>query len=228
MATKRKIALFAAGGIFGLLLLAAAALVLFMDVNTLKPRLEAAVSDALGMEVRIGGRLRIGLFPGFHITAEDARIRNRGADVASAKKAFLEIGLLPLLHKEIRVVKIKMRQPRISIDQDRDGKFNFETPEGETGRKTAGGSKGMRFSLDVAKLSLADAALFYAEKKTGEALEAGVFNLEVSGLRFTGREKPDLPKHLSFSAELSCKEFRKGSLAVSDLNLRIEGEDGLY
>ena len=228
MANKRKIALFAAGGFFALLLLAAVALVLFVDVNTLKPRLETAFSDALGMEVRIGGRLGIGLFPGFHITAEDVRIRNRGADVASAKKAFLGIGLLPLLHKEIRVVKIKMRRPRISIAQDRDGKFNFETPEGETGRKTGEGSKGMRFSLDVAKLSLSDAALFYAEKKTGEVLEAGVFNLEVSGLRFTGRKDPDLPKHLSFAAELSCKEFRKGSLAVSDLKLRIEGEDGLY
>ncbi|HEY5461584.1 MAG TPA: hypothetical protein VIJ89_07540, partial [Deferrimonas sp.] len=61
MANKRKIALFAAGGIFGLLILAVVALVLFLDVNTLKPRLEAAFSDALGMEVRIGGRLGIGL-----------------------------------------------------------------------------------------------------------------------------------------------------------------------
>ncbi|MFA6149625.1 MAG: AsmA family protein [bacterium] len=228
MANKRKIALFAAGGIFALLILAAVALVLFVDVNTLKPRLEAAFSDALGMEVRIGGRLGIGLFPGFRITVEDLRIRNRGADVASAKKAFLGIELPPLLHKEIRVVKIKMREPRISIDQDRDGKFNFETPEGEAGRKTAEGAKGMRFSLDVAKISLSDAALFYAEKKTGEALEAGVFNLEVSRLQLTGEKSPDLPKHLSFAAEFACKEFRKGSLAVSDLKLRIEGKDGLY
>lgn len=228
MAGKRKIALFAAGGIFALLILAAVALVLLVDVNTLKPRLETAFSDALGMEVRIGGRLGIGLFPGFRITVEDLRIRNRGADVASAKKAFLGIELPPLLHKEIRVVKIKMREPRISIDQDRDGKFNFETPEGEAGRKTAEGAKGMRFSLDVAKLSLSDAALFYAEKKTGEALEAGVFNLEVSRLQLTGEKSPDLPKHLSFAAEFACKEFRKGSLAVSDLKLRIEGKDGLY
>lgn len=228
MANKRKIALFAAGGIFGLLILAVVALVLFLDVNTLKPRLEAAFSDALGMEVRIGGRLGIGLYPGFHITVEDVRIRNRGADVASAKKAFLEIELPPLLHKEIQVVKIKMRQPRISIDQDRDGKFNFESPEEEVGKKTTEGAKGMRFSLDVAKISLSDAALFYAENKTGKALEAGVFNLDMSRLQFTGRKNPDLPKHLSFAAEFACKEFRKGSLAVSDLKLRIEGKDGLY
>ena len=64
MANKRKIALFAAGGIVALLVLAAVALVLFVDVNAHKPWIEAAASDALGMEVRIGGRLGIGFFPG--------------------------------------------------------------------------------------------------------------------------------------------------------------------
>jgi uncharacterized protein involved in outer membrane biogenesis len=228
MTNKRKITLFAAGGLVALLLLTAVALVLFVDVNALKPRLEAAASDALGMEVRIGGRLGIGLFPGFHIVVADLRIRNRGADVASAKKTFLGIELLPLLHKEIRVVKIGMKQPRISIDQDREGKFNFETPEEDVGKKKAEEDKGTGFSLDVAKISLSDAALFYADKKTGEALEAGVFNLDVSRLQFTGGKTPDLPKHLSYTAEFSCKEFRKGSLAVSDLKLRIERKDGLY
>jgi uncharacterized protein involved in outer membrane biogenesis len=227
MANQRKIALFAAGGLFALLLLAAVALVLFVDVNAHKPRLEAAASDALGMEVRIGGRLGIGMFPGFHITVEDVRIRNRGADVASAEETVLGIELLPLLHKELRVVKVGMKRPRVSIEQDRDGKFNFERPEGEAGRKTSGEAKGTRFSLDVAKISLSDGVLFHADKKTGEVLEAGVFNLDVSRLRFTGGKNQDLLKNLSFSAEFGCKEFRKGSLAVSNLKLRIEGKDGV-
>ena len=228
MANKWKIALVAVGGLFALLLLAAVALVLFVDVNAQKPRLEAAASDALGMEVRIGGRLGIGLFPGFHITVEDVRIRNRGADVASAKETILGIEFLPLLHKELRIVKIGMKRPRISIEQDRDGKFNFETPEGEAGRKTAEETKGTRFSLDVTNISLSDGALFYADKKTGEVLEAGDFTLDVSRLRFTGGKNPDLRKNLSFAAEFACKEFRKGSLAVSNLKLRVEGKDGRY
>src|SRR3990172_8534422 len=183
MAEKRKIALFLAGGLFALLILAAVALVLFVDVNAHKPRLEAAASDALGMEVRIGGRLGIGLTPGLHLALEDVRIRNRGADVASAQETMLGIELLPLLHKEIRIVKIGMKRPRISIEQDRDGKFNFETPKEEAGKKTVEEAKGTRFSLDVAKISLSDGALFYADKKTGEVLEAGDFNLDVSRLR---------------------------------------------
>src|SRR3990170_1171931 len=149
MATKWKIALFAAGGLFALLLLAAVALLLLVDGNAHKPRLEAAASDALGMEVRIGGRMRIGLFPGFHVTLEDVRIRNRGADVASAMSTILGIELLPLLHKEVRIVRIGMKRPRISIEQDREGKFNFETPEEGAGKKAAEEAEGTRFSLNV-------------------------------------------------------------------------------
>jgi len=219
MASKRKIVLFAAGGIVALLVLAAVALVLFVDVNAHKPWLEAAASDALGMEVRIGGRLGIGFFPGFHVRLGDVRIRNRGLDVASAKETLLGIELLPLLHKEVRIVKIGMKQPRISIERDRDGKFNFEE------RKE---TKGTGFFLDAKKFSLSDGALYYTDKRTGEVLEAGDFNLDVSRLRFTGGKLPDhLLKNLSFTAEFACKEFRKGSLAVSNLKLRIEGKDGV-
>jgi len=228
MANQRKNALIAAGGFFALLILAAVSLVLFVDVNAHKPRLEAALSDALGMEVRIGGRLGVGLFPGFHITVEDVRIRNRGADVASAKQTFLGIGLSPLLHKEIRVVKIRDETaPDLHRSRPRR-KIQLRDTGGETGRKVSEGAEGMRFSLDVAKISLSDAALFYTDNNTGKALEAGVFNLEVSRLQFTGGKNADHPEHLSFAAEFACKEFRKGSLAVSDLKLRIEGKDGLY
>ena len=227
MAKYRKIALFVAGGLLAVLLLAAVALPLFVDVNAHKPWLEAAASDALGMEVRIGGRLGIGLFPGFHVKLKDVSIRNRGADVAFAKETILGIALLPLLHKEVRIVKIGMKRPRISIEQDSDGNFNFETPEEEAGTKPAEEAEGTRFSLDVKKISFSDGALFYADKKTGEVLEAGDFNLDVSKLRLSIRNSSDFLKRISFTAKFSCKEFRKGSLAVSNLKLRIEGKDGV-
>lgn len=224
MANKWKIALFAAGGLFALFVLAAVALVLFVDVNALKPRLEAAASDALGMDVRVGGRLGIGFFPGFHARLEEVRIRNRGADVASAEVATLGIELLPLLHREIRIVKVGMKRPRISIEQDADGKFNYETPE----RERPGEPEGTRVSMAVTNISLSDGAFFYTDRKTGDVLEAGDFTLEVSRLRFTGGKSPDLRGNLSFAAEFACKEFRKGSLAVSNLKLRVERKDGRY
>jgi len=177
--------------------------------------------------VRIGGRLGFGLFPGFHVSLKDVRVRNRGADVASAEKIRLGVALLPLLHKEVRIVKIGITRPRISIEQDRNGKFNFEPTGEKTGKKTAGEVLGTRISLDVTKISLSDGVLFFADKKTGEELEAGDFHLDVSRLRLTGGKDANLLKSLSFAAEFACKEFRKGSLVVSNLKIRIEGKGGV-
>src|SRR2546422_139692 len=93
MSRSLKRILFTIGGAVGLLVLAALALLLFVDVNRYKPRLEVAASEALGMDVRVGGRLGMGFFPGFHVTVEDGQILSeQGVAVASAKRASLWIG----------------------------------------------------------------------------------------------------------------------------------------
>jgi len=219
MSKSLKITLFAVSGLASLLVLVALALLLFVDANTYKPRLEAVASGALGMEVRVGGRLGIGFFPGLLVTLEDVHIRNQGAGVASAKEVRLGIDLLPLLQKEVRVGKIALKQPRISIERDRDGKFNFEKPEAAGGTLPA---------LDLAKFSLSNATLLYADKKSGEGFEAGDCNLDVRRLRLPGGESPDLMKHLSFTAVLICREIRTNDFTVSDLKFSADAKNGVF
>jgi uncharacterized protein involved in outer membrane biogenesis len=219
MSKSLKIILFAVGGIIGLLVLIAAAVPFFVDINSYKPRLEAAASGALGMEVSVGGRLGIGFFPGLLVTLEDVHIRNRGTDVAFAKEARLRIDLLPLLQKEVRIGKITLKRPRISIERDRDGKFNFEKPE--KGRETLP-------ALNLARVSLSGGALLYADKQSGEGFEAGDCSLDVRRLRLSDGKNPDLLKNLSFTAELACGEIRRSDLTVSDLKLSAEGKKGVF
>ncbi len=133
MSRSAKIILLALLGLVGLLGLVAAVLLFFVDANIYKTRMEAAASGVLGMEVSIEGRVGIGFLPGLLVTLEGVHIRNRAVDVAFAKEARLEIDLLPLLMKEVRVEKIELKSPRIIIERDRDGQFNFENPEAAAG-----------------------------------------------------------------------------------------------
>ncbi|MGB8273936.1 MAG: AsmA family protein [Alphaproteobacteria bacterium] len=217
--SKSKIILFAVSGFVALLVFGAAALLLFVDANAYKPRLEATASEALGMEVRVGGRMGIGFFPGLLVTLEDLHIRNRGADVASAKEATLGIDLLPLLQREVRVSKIALKHPKISIERDRDGRLNFAKPEAARGTLPA---------LDLEKVSLSDGTLLYADKQSGEGFEAEDCNLDVPRLRLSNRESPDLLKKLSFKAELACGEIRTTDFAASDLKISAEGKNGVF
>lgn len=219
MSKPLKIILFAVGGLVVLLVLVAVALLLFVDANAYKSRLEAAASEALGMEVRVGGRVGLGFFPGVDVTLQDVNIRNRGTDLASAKQASLGIDLLPLLQKEVRIGKIALKRPRISIERDSDGKFNFEKPEQAGGGSTA---------LDLAKVSLSDGTLLYRDKQSGEGLEAANCNLNARRLRLAEGKSSDFLKHLSFTAELACGEIRTKDFAVFDMKFSVAGKHGVF
>jgi AsmA protein len=100
---------FILGGLAGLLALIAVALLLFVDADSYRPRVESAASEASGMEVKVAGPMGIGLFPRLSVTLEDVHIRNRGSEIVTAKKATLGIRLLPLLHTEVRQASLKDR-----------------------------------------------------------------------------------------------------------------------
>jgi AsmA protein len=218
MSKPHKIILFAVGGFVGLLILVVVALLVFVDINIYKPQLEVAASRALGMEVHVGGRLGIGFFPGLHVTLQDVNIRNRGTDLASAKQASLGIDLLPLLYQEVRIGKIALNRPRISVERGSDGKFNFEKPEAARGGSTA---------LNLAKVSLSDGTLLYTDKQSGEGFEAVNCNLNARRLRLAEGKSSDLLKHLSFTADLACGEIRAKDFAVSDIKFSAAGKNGV-
>jgi uncharacterized protein involved in outer membrane biogenesis len=207
------------GVLIGLLVLAAISLFLFLDINAYKPRLEAAASDIMGMEVTAGGRLGISFFPGLLVTAEDMRIRNRGTDVATAKEARIGVDFLPLLHKEVRINRIALAHPSLSIEKGRDGKFNFE--KSEEGRRPSP-------SLNLAKVSFSDGTLRYADKRTGAKLELGDCSVDVSRLQLSGRESPGVMKNLSLAAELGCGALRTKEYAASDLKVSVAGQRGIF
>lgn len=208
-----------AGGVAVLLVIVLVAALLFVRANVSKPMIEAAASEAMGMEVTVGGRLATGIFPTLHVTLQDVRIRNRGADVATTEEARIWIDFLPLLRKEVRIGKIALSHARISIERNRDGNFNFEKPE------VAGVALP---ALDLASVSLSDSTLQYVNMQSGETFEARRCSLDVHRLLLLRGNGPDLMKHLSIAADLACGEFTKNDLTVSDLKVSANGENGVF
>jgi AsmA protein len=214
-----KSILIAIVGLIGLLILISVALIIFVDTSDYKPRMERAASDALGMEVRVGGRLGLSFFPDLHVRLDDVHIQNRGMDIASAKEANLEIALLPLLHKEVRIRRIWLKRPRISIMRNQDGKFNLEQQE-KTERTFP--------ALDLDNLSLSDGSFLYGDEQSREGFEVENFNLDVHNLRIAGGNSPEFLKNLSFTAEFACREIRTKGLIFSDVKFTCKGKDGIF
>jgi len=210
---------FAVGGFAGLLALITVALYYFVDINSYKPRLEAAASDALGMEVKVGGKMGFSFFPGLQVTLDDVHIRNSGTDLISAKEARLGIKLFPLLHEEVLIAKIALDHPSVYIERDSKGKFNFETPVT---------SEEMLPALDLAKISFSDWTLVYADKQSGEGFEATDCKLDVRRLLLSQGKSADLMKDLSFTAEFACAEIRAKDLTLSDFKFSADVKNGVF
>ncbi|HEY6571871.1 MAG TPA: AsmA family protein, partial [Candidatus Eisenbacteria bacterium] len=220
MTRRLRRILFIVGGAIGLLALVALAVPLFVHLDHYKPRFEAAATDALGMDVRIAGKLGVGLFPSFHITAEDGRLLGaQGAVVASAKRVKLSVDLFSLLRGAIRLRGIEVRQPHLRIERGPEGKFNIEGLEK---------SIALIGSLDGARVSVSDGVLHYADHGSGEAFEATDFDLTIRRLRIAAAKTLSPTRRVSMQASFSCARIETKGVAMSALKATISGKDGIF
>jgi AsmA protein len=219
MSKPIKAITFAIGAFIGLLVLAAIALSLFLDVNAYKPRFEAAVSDRMGMEVKVGGPLAIDFFPNVLVTLKDVHVRNRGTEVVSARAARVGVEFLPLLHKEVRIQHIALEHPSISIEKGSDGKFNFQRLQQ---------ARGPLPDLNLGKVSFSNGTFRYVDKPSGEGFEAADCSLDASRVQLSGRKGPGIMKYLSLAAEIVCGEARTMNRTASDLKLSVAGQHGVF
>jgi uncharacterized protein involved in outer membrane biogenesis len=218
MSKSPKLILLAIGGLVGALIVIALVVLLILGVNA-KRQVQTLLSDALKMEVNVGGRLDVGFFPSFHLTMENVQVRNRGSEIASAVQANLGIELLPLLHNEVRMDSVGLKHVRISIERQRDGRFNFETRT-ELTRPFP--------PTDVARVSLTDATLLYTDQQSGKALETDSCDLDVRHLQLSKKKSAALVESLSFTAVLSCWEIPTKDLVLFEVKCSIDGKEGVF
>jgi AsmA protein len=219
MTKSRKAITYAIGALIGLLVLTAIALSLFLDINAYKPRLEAAVAAATGMEVSVNGRLGVGFLPGVRVTLEDVHIRNRGTELVTASKARIGVDFLALLNKSVRIRKVELEHPSITIERGRDGRFNYERTEAVRGPLPG---------LNLAKVSFSDGTFRYLDRQSGKSFEAAGCSLDANRLQLAERERPGIMKHLSVEAEIVCGTVRTTEHAASDLKMTVAGKRGVF
>jgi AsmA protein len=218
MFRSSKLILIVAGALAGLIVLVAAVAAYLLRQDA-KPRLEALASQALAMEVKVDGGFSVGFLPRLHIALTDVHASKQGVEIASADEIKVGIALLPLLRKEVRIRTIGLNGLQIAIERDRDGILNISRSPRSAATFPA---------LSVAKISVSDAALLYSNRQTGKELEAMGCDMDVSRMRLSSGQAPGLLANLSLAAELACGRIRTNGFAASDVQVSIEGKDGVF
>lgn len=212
-----KILLYAVAALASVLVLAALAVLVFVDPDDYRPRVEAAMSKAFGMTVTIEGKMGVRFIPLLNISLANVRVLNQGSELAFVKAGNIDIALLPLLQGEIHYGNISTTGSRLSITRDRDGRYNYQLPPAA--------SQTFR-PLQLPKITFDDLVVSYTDKQSAHSVESGSCNGELTDLRHPGGAP--LMKRLSTAGKFACMELRSKNTVLNDLKFSVAATDGVY
>ena len=119
------------------LVAAAAALLLSVDVSSYRGEIEAEFRKATGRDLAIGGDIDLSISLSPAVVVERVSIANAGwgsrPAMVTLERAEAEVELLPLLAGDIRVTRLVLVEPDILLETNADGLSNWRTgpPSGD-------------------------------------------------------------------------------------------------
>jgi len=183
----------------GLLLLIALALPFLIDANQFRPRLEAALTQALAREVRLGD-LKLSIFSG-GVAASDLSIAD---DPAFSKTAFIQakslkvgVELQPLIFsKKLNVTGVEIEGPEIDLIQSDTGTWNFASFGAKSSTPAPAPSTSSVQDLTVKLVKITNGRL--SIKMAGEARPKVLNKLDIEIKDFA----PDVSFPVSLAADI--------------------------
>ena len=217
--TNQKLLLLALGAAVGLLIFAAAGLLLFFDINDYKSRIETAISAATGMSVTIEGPLGLTLRPDLRVELKNVRVRNKELELAFVKEVDVAIPFAGLFQNEIRYSRIDAVGAHISVVLGSDGTYNYERRAEDTVRSRP---------LELPRVSFADTTVVYTDMQSENRVEFRACTGQLIDLRNPGGER--FLKRLSATGKASCGEvLGKGeSNWATALNVSLVAVEGVF
>ena len=181
-----------AGIVVAVLLLIIIAIPFLINVNSFRPKLESALTEALGREVKVGN-LSLSILSG-SVSAEDLSIAD---DPAFSKDPFiraksLKVGVevMPLIFsKKLHVTDITLDKPEIALLRDASGKWNFSSLGSKTAAKPAAPSEPSSTpDLSVSKLDVKDGRL--SVNRANSSIKPHVYdNVDISVRDFSPKSQ---------------------------------------
>ncbi len=188
-----------AGGmvaVFGVGILALAALLTWIDPNDFKARIIAAVRETTGRELTIAGDLELEFFPYLALTTGPLKLGNApGFDgpFLTVAGTHLKARLLPLLASRLEVVAMGLDGLVLHLARDEHGRGNWMDLVASAGANGTGGiGAALRrdwraprvASLIVDGLHVSEASLVWRDRWGGRDVDVSGIQLDVSNFAF--------------------------------------------
>jgi hypothetical protein len=204
-------------GVAALLAIALLASMLLLDPAAHKPRIEAAASRALGMQVSVNGAASLRWRPSAQLVLNDVHARQRGVEVGAFREAVLELEWTSLLTGDVHVRSVALHDGMLAIARGRDGRFNFQ-------RDVPGPPRPPHDGPDV---SFSHTAIGYGDVRWPWRIDARDCRGELQRIHMAGGERRFLAG-LSLQGEAACAEVRAGGVVLADASTHVTAREGVF
>lgn len=192
---------------------------LLIDTERIGERLDAALDDALGMDVQLGEPPRFGLLRGPNVTLEDLELSTQGQLTATAETVWIRFALFSLLSGTVDPVAIHIERLEVVADPVGSGVFDSDDPEQQIAERN-------RLSLE--RLRVSDAHLRYGDQGAESARLSGDCDIDLRDIRHDGGALEQALATLAAEGAVNCRSVSRGRFTVRDLSVRVDGRNGLF
>ena len=189
-----------------------------LDLNEYRDDIQAEAKKATGRDLTIGGPIDLAVSLTPALVLSDVSFANMAGgsrpEMVSLKRLEVEVDLMPLLQKQIKVNRIILLEPDILLETNAEGKPNWELEglAGGTSPEPSASGDGSAPLPAIGKILIKDARLTYRDGVTGQEQRIELANFEGSAA------SPDSPLALalagSYQGEAFEAEGELGALAL--------------
>ncbi len=214
-----RLFLFATGGLIALAIMLTLFSWAVVDSELIKNHIEETASQAMEMDLRIDGPVRIQLFPSPVLRLRDIHLRNGNTEWFNASGVNLRVRILAFLRGRVEVDRIDFVGPNLQLRRSGYGGFNF-IPVNSPEASSEGGL------FDFRRLRVRDANLKFTDPESGERFEAQGCDLTVRNLEWGSAgvtvSEPRLP---NFQSHLSCGKISYDMMELTELEAQVSVQD---
>lgn len=178
-------------------LLAIIGFVVFVNPNDLKPQISQAVNKYTGRQLQLAGNIEWSLYPWLGLQLNDTKLSNTPGfgdkPFAQIKKLDIQVRLLPLLHKQLEIGKLRVNGLILYLVKNAQGRTNWQGPftqaASTTTTPTPASSSAVPDSLKplgfvVAGIDIQNGQLFFDDQQKNKHYEVSELQLKSANLRF--------------------------------------------
>jgi AsmA protein len=219
-----KVVLGLALAIVLLLVLAVVLFAMFFDANNFRGQIAAQVKNATGRDIIIGD-IRLSIFPTLGARIQNVTLSNAAgfgsAYFAGIGQAEIGVKLLPLIRERaVQVSSVTVDNLQLNLARHADGKTNWDDLVEKTSQtnsakpgEAAGSSSANIKSIDIAGISIDNAALNYRDDQAHQSYQLSRLKLE------TGAIEPG--KAFSFDLAFSTQLTQPAITADTEISSKL-------